>query len=510
MAGIPPTVRSPSDDEIREKGATHYLDLSDDEVADFAAMIEERIGAYERLDELSASSPQIDYTDRKSGYTPDSSEDPLNAFVTRCEVKGASDGPLDGYEIGLKDNINLAGVETTLGSKVMRGYVPNSDATIVTRLLDAGATITGKLNMEDMAHSGSGDISAHGPVANPYDDDYLSGGSSSGSAAAVGNGDVDVAIGGDQAGSIRIPASWSGIVGHKPTHGLVPYTGIAGLGRTFDHTGPMANSVKDCARVLNAIAGKDPDDPRQGAVKTDDYVDAVADTPNEVTIGVLEEGFGRAESEKGVDDAVRSLLDHLEDTGLRVETVSVPMHLDGTAIWSGIATEATAATVAGEGAGYFVDGHYDTQFMDAFARARRAQADDFPPTLKLSLILGEYMADHYGKHYYAKAQNLSQDLATAYDKALMDVDVLALPTTPQTAHERDDGDVSRTELVDRGMNMLANTCPFDITGHPALSMPAGLADGLPVGLMLVGGQFEDATVLRIAEELANRYDWEEF
>ena len=497
MSETPPSVQPPTPAEIREYAKRHHIDLRDDEIADFEAAIVGTLTGYERLDELPDYRPRVEYTDRDPGYRPDAEEDPLNAFVTKCEVRGADDGPLAGYEVGLKDNVNLAGVEMTLGSKLFEGYVPSTDATIVTRLLDAGATITGKLNMEDMAFSGSGELSATGPVLNPVDPDYIAGGSSSGSAAAVGTGDVDVAIGGDQGGSIRIPAAWSGIVGHKPTHGLVPYTGIAGLGRSFDHAGPMCASVEDCARVLEAIAGEDGLDPRQGAVPTDDYLEALSDDPSEVTVGVVEEGFDHAESEPGVDETVREALSAFESAGATVRDVSVPMHLDGLAIWNAIAIEGTAATVSSECVGHFGKGFYDTQLADAFGRARRAHADDYLTTLKLTLVLGEYLSDEYRGRYYAKAQNLGRKLAETYDDALADVDVLAMPTTPQTAHEVDET-LTRLEAIDRALNMLSNTSPFDVTGHPAISVPAGESDGLPVGLMLAGKRFDDASVLSSA------------
>ncbi|WP_372912923.1 amidase [Salinigranum sp.] len=497
MSEQPPNVQPPTPEEIREKAADHHIDLTDEEVADFANVIPDVLAGYERLDELVDPRPRIEHTDRDPGYKPGVEEDPLNAFVTKCRVSGADDGPLAGYEVGIKDNVAVAGVEMTLGSKLFEGYVPTTDATVVTRLLDAGATITGKLNMEDMAFSGSGELSATGPVLNPRDEDHIAGGSSSGSAAAVASGDVDVAIGGDQGGSIRIPASWSGIVGHKPTHSLVPYTGIVGLGRSFDHAGPMASSVEDCARVLNVVAGKDDRDPRQGVVPTDDYVGALDDDPEAVTVGVLAEGFGHEESDPGVDEAVHGALDEFAATGAEVREVSLPMHLDGLPIWNAIAMEATAATVRSEGVGHYGKGSYDTQFADAFGRARRAQADDYVATLKLTLVLGQYLADEYRSHYYAKAQNLSRELAGAYDDLLADVDVLAMPTTPQTAHERHP-ELSRVEAIDRALNMLPNTAPFDVTGHPAASVPCGTDDGLPVGLMLVGERFDDATVLRAA------------
>lgn len=502
-------IQPPTPEEIREKAAAHYMDLSEDEVEDFTAVIPEVLKAYERLDELPSPKPDVEYDEREAGYEPGPEEDQLNAFVTKCEVRGADSGPLAGYEVGLKDNVSVAGIGMTCGSGLLSDYVPSIDATIVTRFLDAGATVTGKLNMENMAFSGSGELSASGPVLNPRNTDYLAGGSSSGSAAAVVSGDVDVAIGGDQAGSIRIPSAWCGCVGLKPTYSLVPYTGIVGLGRSFDHTGPMATSAEDCARVLDAIAGKDPLDPRQGGVPTEEYTTALTDDPAELTIGVLEEGFGHEESEPGVDATVRDALDHFADAGAEITDVSIPMHLDGLPIWNGVANEGTTATISGEGTGHFGNGYYDTEFMDAFGRARRAHADEYPPTIKLVLTLGQYLSDEYRSHYYAKAQNLSRELAAAYDEALADVDVLAMPTTPQTAHERSD-DLTRLQRIDRAVNMLPNTAPFDVTGHPALSVPAGTTDGLPVGLMFVGGQFDDTTVLRAGHTFEQNHDWEAF
>ncbi|MEF8843345.1 MAG: amidase family protein, partial [Haloarculaceae archaeon] len=218
-------------------------------------------------------------------------------------------------------------------------------------------------------------------------------------------------------------------------------------------------------------------------------------------------GFGHEESEDGVDDAVHDALAAFEDAGAEVTEVSVPMHLDGPAIWTAVANEATAATVNAEGIGHYGKGFYDTGFADYFGKARRAHADDYLTTVKLTLVLGQYLADEYRGHYYAKAQNLSRELAERYDEALADVDVLAMPTTPQTAHEVRD-DLTRLEVIGRALDMLPNTSPFDITGHPAVSVPCGESDGLPVGLMLVGERFDDATVLRAAETFERSIDWE--
>lgn len=507
MSEIPPNIQAPTPDEIRSMAAKHYINVTDGEVADFAMAIKDTLEGYERLDELPEPKPTITYTDRNPGYRPGPEEDPLNAIVTKCHVAGADAGPLAGYEIGLKDNIALAGVPTTYGSRLLDTYVPSTDATIVTRLLDAGASITAKLNMEDMAFSGSGELSATGPVLNPRDPDYCPGGSSSGSAAAVVNRDVDIAIGGDQGGSIRIPSAWSGCVGHMPTHTLVPYTGIGALGHSFDHAGPMANTVADCARVLDVIAGKDPLDPRQGAVETDTYHDALPGDPADLTVGVLEEGFGHETSERGVDETVRDALDAFEAEGATVRPVSVPMHLDGLPIWNGIVLEETTALIRDEGIGRYGNGFYDTEFADIFGKARRAQADDYLTTVKLTVILGEYLSENYRGIYYAKAQNLSRELASRYDEALDAVDVMAMPTTPQTAHRRKD-DLSRLEVIERALNMLSNTAPFDVTGHPGLSVPCGTSNNLPVGLMLIGNKFDDATVLQAGDAFEQTVGWE--
>ncbi|WP_049986237.1 amidase [Halobellus rufus] len=492
-------IRPPTAEEIEQYAAEQFISLSEEEVEELSAVIPQLLGAYERLDELSPSKPAVKYPDREEGDEPTPEEDPLNATIRACTVEGADTGLLAEYDVGLKDNVSLADVEMTFGSDVVPQYVPSIDATIVTRLLDAGGTITSKLNMENLAFSGSGEMSAYGPVLNPHDEGHLAGGSSSGSAAAVVAGDVDIAIGGDQAGSIRIPASWCGCVGHKPTYGLVPYTGILGLGRSFDHTGPLARTVSDCARALEAIAGKDPLDPRQGAVRTQPYADAVDEgpTPDEFTIGVVDQGFGREESEPGVDETVRAALDDFADAGATVTEVAIPMHLDGVPIWNGIANEETTATIDGEGIGHFGNGYYDTELMAAFAEARRENADRYPPTVKLVATIGEFLAEEHHSHYYGKAQNLSRDLAKAYDEVLADVDLLAMPTTPQTAHERID-EPTNLQIIERAVNQIQNTCPFDVTGHPAVSVPAGSSDGLPVGLMFVGEHFDDATVLQAA------------
>lgn len=508
MSIVPPSIRRPTPDDVRECAAEFHMDLSDDEVAEFVEFLDGMLDAWERLDDLVDDRTTYEYTDRDPGYRPDEREDPLNVAVTKCHVAGVDDGPLSGYAVGLKDNVAVRGVELTAGSRIFEGFQPDHDATVVTRLLDAGATVTAKLAMEDMAVSGTGDQAATGPVLNPRDPEHLAGGSSSGSGAAVVSDAVDVAIGTDQAGSIRIPAAVNGCVGLKPTFGLVPYTGIVEVAPSIDHAGPMAASVEDCALVLDAIAGPDGDDPRQQGTAVNQYARAVGDVPDAPTVGVLEQGFGWDVADPGVDETVRDALADFETSSATLQDASVPLHLDGRPIRNAITTEAHTAMTKAEGVGHFHEKPYDEQFASAFAHARRVHADDFPLSYKLRLILGEYLTEQYHGLYHAKAQNARHRLRDAYDEALQDVDVLAMPTVPRVALEHE-GTVTRREYMDRRRGMIYNTSPFNVTGHPAISVPCGTVDGLPVGLMFVGARGDDARVLRVARAFESDVGWSE-
>ena len=251
-------IRLPTADDLRDAAAANHFELTDEELEAFQAMIPGLFGAYEALERMPDPHIPIKYRDRDPGYRPSREEDPYNAIVRRCTLKGASSGKLAGKRVGLKNNVCIAGMPMMCGSLVLNGYVPEVNATIVTRLLDEGAEIVATLNLDNLAWSGAGDASAHGPTLNPHNPEYLAGGSSGGSAAALYYDDIDITIGGDQGGSIRIPSSWCGVVGLKPTHSLVPYTNIAGMEATIDHTGPMARTVAGAALTLEVIAGKDP------------------------------------------------------------------------------------------------------------------------------------------------------------------------------------------------------------------------------------------------------------
>ena len=201
---------------------------------------------------------------REPGERPSAEEDPLNAIVRRCRVRAEGcEGILSGQRVAMKDSVAIAGIPLTCGSAILQGFVPSHDATVTDRILRAGGEIVCITNMDDLAFSGGGESSWYGPTRNPFDPERSAGGSSSGAAAALSYDGIDLAVGCDQGGSIRTPASWCGVVGLKPTHSLVPYTGIAGIDATFDHCGPMARTAKGAALLLQAMAGPDPGDPRQ-------------------------------------------------------------------------------------------------------------------------------------------------------------------------------------------------------------------------------------------------------
>ena len=500
MNTAPRVLRKPPLDELGRIAKSYGLDASAEDLASFRNLMDGVLASYRRLDQFAEPTLPVKYP-RDAGYRPPASENRLNAWYWKCSIKGATSGPLAGKKIAIKDNVCVAGIPMMNGSAVLEGYVPDVDATLVTRILDAGGEIVGKSVCEHLCFSGGSHTSDTGPVLNPHDPKRSAGGSSSGSAALVAARECDMAIGGDQGGSIRIPSSYSGAVGLKPTYGLVPYTGVFPIELTLDHTGPIARTAADCALLLEAIAGPDGLDPRQsGAVRTEAYTKKLPGDVRGLRIGFVPEGFGWPNSEPDVDKMVLDAAQRLTRAGATVTEVSVPLHRDGIHIWNAIAVEgATMLMVSGNSMGTNWKGHYTTSLLDFYGRSRRARANDLSETVKLVILLGQYMQDNYHGRYYAKAQNLARVLRAAYDDALGNVDLLLMPTLPLKATLLPAPNASREEYVGRALEMIANTGPFDVTGHPAITVPAGMSGGLPVGMMLIGRHWEDATVLRAAD-----------
>ncbi|MDP5050875.1 MAG: amidase [Porticoccaceae bacterium] len=503
------TVKRPTADQMHAIVESLHMNMSSHEVAEYLEIMEGTFQSYDRLTQLPDNLPPVRYP-RTPGIKPGAADNSLNAWAVKSEVHGAAHGPLSGKRVVLKDNICLAGVPLMNGASSLEGYVPDLDATLVTRILDAGGTIAGKAHCEYFCLSGGSHTCAAGPVHNPYRYGYSAGGSSSGSAALVGAGEIGMAIGGDQGGSIRMPASWCGIYGLKPTHGLVPYTGVMPIEATIDHAGPMTATVADNALLLEAIAGVDGLDPRQSNVRVDRYTAALGRGVSGLRIGVLTEGFNRPESEPDVDKKVHQAADRLRSLGAIVEDVSVPMHMDGPAIWTAIALEGLQAQMMnGNGMGFNWKGLYTTSLLDAHS-AWRARADELSPSLKVSMMAAEYFTKSYRGHFYAKAQNLSRLLASAYDTALSRYDLLLSPTLPMKATPIPPSNASLKLSVQRALEMLGNTCPLNVTGHPAMSVPCGISNGLPIGMQLIGKHWDESTIYRAAHAFEQSGDWRNF
>jgi amidase len=501
------TVKMPTLGQFRELADELGFTFTEADLAAHRDALGPAFEAYNRLDQMSDELPPVGYP-RLPGRRPGPEENRGGAWYVKTEIAGAADGPLRGKKVALKDNICVAGVPMMNGASTMEGYVPDVDATVVNRILDAGGTIAGKTVCEYFCFSGGSHTSATGPVHNPHRMGYSAGGSSSGSAAVVAAGEVPMALGGDQGGSIRIPAAFCGIYGMKPTHGLVPYTGIMPIELTLDHTGPMTATVEDNALLLEVLAGPDGLDPRQHAgAGAKPYREALARGAGGLRIAVVEEGFGHSQSLPQLDAIVRDAAERLKGLGATVEAVSIPMHRHGAAIWLAIAAEgALMQMMLGNGFGFNWQGLYVTSMLD-FHSAWRTRADELSDTLKNTMLLGHYMVTRYRGHYYAKAQNLVRRLRRAYDEVLARYDLLLMPTLPIVATPLPEANAPVAEILQRGFEMLANTAQFDCTHHPAMSLPCGLLDGLPVGMMLVAKAFDEETIYRAAAAFEKGVDW---
>lgn len=499
-------VSLPTPDQLLAVADQCGLALSDEDVTSFRALMQGSVDAYNVVAAMPDEVPEVKYP-RTPGYRPAPEENTRNAWYRKSVVKGAPSGKLKGKTVALKDNIMLAGVPMMNGSSTLEGYVPDFDATIVTRMLDAGAEIMGKVHCESFCMSGGSHTNSTGNVHNPHKMGYSAGGSSSGSAVVVALGEVDMAIGGDQGGSIRMPSSFSGTYGMKPTWGLVPYTGIMPIEIFVDHTGPMTSNVADNALLLEVLAGDDGYDPRIKSPEVQQYTKALGAGVKGMKIAIVKEGFEQVGAEDAVNRSVREAAKCFADLGATVETISIPMHLTAAAVWTPIGTEGMTQTMmVGDGYGLSRADLYSTSLMDAH-RGWRGQADSLSETTKLLLLFGTYINNNFGPRFYGKALNISRRVTAAYDKALASYDLLLMPTTPMKATPLPAPGAPREEVVGRAFEMISNTSPFDISHHPAMSIPCGMVDGLPVGLMLVGKHFDEMTIYRAAHAFEQSADW---
>jgi len=387
-------------------------------------------------------------------------------------------GPLHGIPIALKDLFDTAGVRTTAGSKIMAERVPTEDATVTERLKAAGAILLGKLNMHEFAFGATGLNRHYGGTHNPWGLDRMSGGSSSGSGAAVAAGMAMGALGTDTGGSIRIPSSLCGVTGLKPTYGRVSRRGVVPLSWSLDHVGPLARSAADAAILLKAIAGRHAGDETSGEVPVPDYTKALVDTRLKgVRIGVPDTFFFDNVDAESLD-AIRAALFLLRDMKAQVDEVSLPHSAE--------APQAVAAIMLPEALAY----HHRW-----LAERPGDYGEDVRGRLELALLFPAVT--------YVEAKRLRTLISDEWRASVFDhVDLLAVPTTPVPAPSLDDDDLQTTLTLTRF------TGPFNLAGLPAISIPCGFTSaGLPIGLQLVGRWWEEATVLRVAHAYQQATDW---
>lgn len=491
-------MRELSPDELVTMGKRFQVEVDDGEARELAGRVNEMLRPLDAVDDLPVRT-RPEPEGERSWHEP--TDDPLNAIATRCAVPPAADGILAGMTLGVKDIIAIAGLPMECASIPMRGYIPGFDAVIVDRLRHAGATIEAKTNLDEFAASGRGTTSASGAIKNPHDTTRTAGGSSGGTAAAVAAGLVDGGLGTDTGGSIRIPAGFCGVVGLKPTYGLVPLHGIVENTYTQDHVGPMTRTLDDAARMLEVMAGKDERDPAslqaagRDAYAVGEYQSAVAapPAPDELQLGVLAEGFSTGVS----DDVVRATetaIDQLEDAGAQLEEVSVPEFEYGKAVKNILSFTELAAHWRAGGAAYRRGGQIDEGYQSALASRGAARSSELGAFYKQKLLAGAQIIDGHAGRPYTRAQLARETIREAFDAVLNGLDGLVLPTLPDIAPKID-------EASEPGFDYARNTRFADITRLPALTMPNGTLEGLPVGFQVVGDAFSEARLLSVGKTI---------
>ncbi len=409
-------------------------------------------------------------------------------------------GPLFGLPIGMKDNIVTEGIETTCASKILEGFNPIYSATVVEKLREAGMVTVGKVNMDEFAMGSANENSAIKKVHNPWDFDRAPGGSSGGSAAAVAAGEVPFTLGSDTGGSIRQPAAFCGVVGMKPTYGRVSRYGLVAFASSLDQIGPITRNVRDNALLLEAIAGVDEHDSTSANVEVPSYVDQLTGDIKGLKVAVPQEYLAEGVSE-GVKAQVLAAIEKLKELGATVDTVSLPHSKYALAAYYIISSsEASSNLSRFDGIRYGFRAEADN-LEDLYLQTR---AQGFGDEVKRRIMLGTYSlsAGTYDA-YYKKAQQVRTLIKQDFDKVFEEYDVIVGPTTPTTAFKLG-------ENLDDPMTVYANdilTVPINLAGVPAISIPCGFDNNMPVGLQIIGKYFEEGTIYRVADAFEKATDF---
>jgi aspartyl-tRNA(Asn)/glutamyl-tRNA(Gln) amidotransferase subunit A len=433
----------------------------------------------------------------------------LNAYITVAKKSALSrareidseggDGPLAGIPVAIKDNISTKGVLTTCASKILTGYIPPYDAHVIERLKEAGAVIIGKTNMDEFAMGTSTETSFYGSTKNPWDTDRVPGGSSGGSAAAVAGGEAPLALGSDTGGSVRCPASFCGIVGLKPTYGVISRYGLIAYANSLEQIGPFATNVRDVATLFDIIAGYDARD-STSVDREAKYSSALENDVSGLKIGVPEEYFGEGTDEK-VEQAVWDAIHKLEDLGASRTEVRMPHTKYALAAYYIIAmSEASSNLARFDGMRYGLRTE-DSDWHTTFSQVRAA---GFGDEVKRRIILGTYaLSAGYHDKYYLKALGVRTLIKQDFEKAFKNVDVLIAPTMPYPAFKLGEkiGDPLSLYLAD------VDTVPINLAGVPSISVPCGFSEGMPIGMQIIGKHFDEATILKAAYTFEENTDF---
>ena len=415
---------------------------------------------------------------------------------------GESIGMLEGIPLGIKDNMCTKGIKTTCASQILANFVPPYDSTVTQKLKDAGAVFVGKTNLDEFAMGGSTENSSFQTTANPWDLTRVPGGSSGGSAAAVAAGECVVSLGSDTGGSIRQPASLCGVVGLKPTYGLVSRFGLVAFGSSLDQIGPFSRTVEDSAILLNAIAGHDPNDATSLKVDIPDYTQYLQpELKKGLKIGIIKETFG-----EGVDpvvaETVKEAIAKLEELGAEVKEISCPRFRYGIAAYYIIAPSEASANLARYDAVRYGIRQESDNLLEMYTNTRAA---GFGTEVKRRIMIGTYaLSSGYYDAYYLKAQKVRTLIKQDFDRAFEDVDILVAPTAPTTAFKA--GDKTTDPLSMYLLDLM--TIPVNLAGLPGISIPCGFdRQGLPIGLQLISNVLREDVLFHTAHAYEQATEW---
>lgn len=433
----------------------------------------------------------------------------LNAFITVAKDSallqarqidaGDAEGPLSGIPVAIKDNISTNGILTTCASRILSGYVPPYDAHVIERLKEAGAVIIGKTNMDEFAMGTSTETSFYGPTRNPWDLDRVPGGSSGGSAAAVAGGEAPLSLGSDTGGSVRCPASFCGVVGLKPTYGVISRYGLISYANSLEQIGPFASTVRDVAALFDVIAGHDPRD-STSVEREVNYSSSLKNDVKGLKIGVPEEYFGEGTDEK-VERSVLDAIHTLEDLGAVRTDVKMPNTKYALSAYYIIAmSEASSNLARFDGMRYGLRTE-DSDWHTTFSQVRAA---GFGDEVKRRILLGTYaLSAGYHDKYYLKALKIRTLIKQDFENAFKNIDVLIAPTMPYPAFKLG-------EKIDDPLSLYladVDTVPINLAGVPSISVPCGFSEGLPIGMQIIGKHFDENTILRTAYTFEENTDF---